>query len=81
MRLCRWSNFFGAIWGEGLRLLRFIGWGRKLRPMEEIRWGGFFRRCLALSIDIAILSLFSLLLYRLISVAYRLGLATYQHSL
>jgi uncharacterized RDD family membrane protein YckC len=49
--------------------------------MEEVRWGGFFRRCCALSIDVAVLSLFSLLLYRLTSVAYRVGLAAYQHSL
>lgn len=49
--------------------------------MEAVRWGGFFRRCSASLIDIAVLSLFSLLLYRLISVAYRLGLATYQGSL
>jgi uncharacterized RDD family membrane protein YckC len=49
--------------------------------METVRWGGLFRRCCALSIDIAVLSLFSLLLYRLISVAYRVGLAAYQHSL
>jgi len=49
--------------------------------MEEVRWGGFFRRCCASVIDVAVLSLFSLLLYRLISVAYRLGLAAYQHSL
>ena len=49
--------------------------------MEGVRWGGFFRRCSALSIDVAVLFLLSLLFYRLISVAYRLGLATYQNSL
>ena len=49
--------------------------------MEEVRWGGLFRRGSAFLIDVVVLFLFSLLLYRLISVAYRVGLATYQGSL
>ena len=45
------------------------------------RWGGFFRRCWAFLADILVLCLFSLLLFYLGAVGYRVGLAAHQHSL
>ncbi len=41
---------------------------------DEVRWGGFFRRWAAFSIDIAVLTLLSILLFYLIYVGTRVGL-------
>ena len=46
-----------------------------------VRWGGFFRRCCALFVDFLMLGLFSLLLFYLASVGYRVGMAAHKRSL
>ena len=48
---------------------------------SAVQWGGFFRRAGAFLIDVLVLSLFSLLLFYLASVGYRVGLAAHQRSL
>ena len=44
---------------------------------DEIRWGGFFRRWAAFSIDLAVLTLLSILLFYLIYVGTRVGLVAH----
>ncbi len=46
----------------------------------EVRWGGFYRRAIAFYIDMAVLSLFSYLLYYMIYVGYSVGLAAHQET-
>jgi uncharacterized RDD family membrane protein YckC len=53
--------------------------GRKFAG--EVRWGGWMRRSLAFLIDLAVLGLFSLLLFYVTYVAYSVGLAANQRSL
>lgn len=42
------------------------------------RWGGFFRRSLAFLIDMAVVCVFSLLLFYLIYVGYRVGMTAHR---
>jgi uncharacterized RDD family membrane protein YckC len=48
---------------------------------EAARWGGFFRRCSALLVDIFVLCLFSLPLFYLSRVAFLVGLAAHRRSI
>ncbi|HEX9445719.1 MAG TPA: RDD family protein [Candidatus Binatia bacterium] len=48
---------------------------------QAARWGGFFRRFLAFSVDIAVLCLFSLLLVYLAKVGYAVGMAAHGSSI
>ncbi|TMA11339.1 MAG: RDD family protein [Deltaproteobacteria bacterium] len=47
---------------------------------QEIRWGGFFRRCSAFFIDLAIVFLLCLLLFYLSYVGYHVGLAAHDRA-
>ncbi len=53
------------------------GSGGKIREV----WGGFFRRCGAFLIDLLVLFLFSALLFYLLLIGYRVGLAANQEVL
>ena len=55
----------------------YSGSGGKIREI----WGGFFRRCGAFSIDLLVLFLFSVLLFYLLLIGYRVGLAANQEVL
>jgi len=48
---------------------------------RKVRWGGFFRRSWALLADILVVGLFSLLLFYLTALGYRVGLAAHQSSI
>jgi len=47
---------------------------------QEIRWGGFFRRCCAFSIDLTIVFLLCLFLFYLSYVGYQVGLAAHDRT-
>ena len=51
---------------------------KEKRP--EIRWGGFFRRCFAFSVDLVVLFLLSLLLSYFSYVGYRVGLSAHART-
>lgn len=53
---------------------------RKEEPARAEQWGGFFRRSLALLVDVLVLCLFSLLFFYLARVGYRVGMAAHGHS-
>jgi uncharacterized RDD family membrane protein YckC len=56
----------------------------RLKNEEEIatvRWGGFFRRLSAFSVDMFVLSLFGLLLFRLSRIGFRVGMAAHQRAM
>lgn len=74
---------------EALRLRALIDgeydrlYGR-LKSEEEIatvRWGGFFRRLFAFVIDLFMLALLSLLLFRLSGIGFRVGMAAHQWTI
>lgn len=44
-------------------------------------WGGFFRRLLAFIVDLFVLALFSLLLFRLSRIGFRVGMAAHQRAI
>jgi uncharacterized RDD family membrane protein YckC len=48
---------------------------------SAVAWGGFFRRCLAILVDVFVLSLFSLLLIYLTSLGLNVGLAAHRRAL
>lgn len=48
---------------------------------SAVAWGGFFRRCFAILVDVFVLCLFSLLLFYLSALGLRVGLAAHQRSL
>lgn len=48
---------------------------------RAVRWGGFFRRFFAFSVDLAVLCLFSLLLVYLSKVGYAVGMAAHGASI
>jgi uncharacterized RDD family membrane protein YckC len=54
---------------------------QKEEQADAVQWGGFFRRSLAVLVDIFVLCLFSLLLFYLTSIGYRVGMAAHGHSL
>ena len=43
-------------------------------------WGGFFRRLLAFIVDVFVLALFSLLLFHLSRIGFRVGMAAHQRT-
>jgi uncharacterized RDD family membrane protein YckC len=45
------------------------------------RWGGFFRRLLAFIVDLIVLAFFSLLLFRLSRIGFRVGMAAHQRAI
>lgn len=46
-----------------------------------VRWGGFFRRLLAFTVDMFVLGVFSLLLFRLSGLGFRVGMAAHARSI
>lgn len=74
---------------EDLRLRALIDgeydrlYGRLKRDEEvvTVRWGGFFRRLSAFSIDMLVLALFSLVLFRLSQLGFRVGMAAHQRTI
>jgi uncharacterized RDD family membrane protein YckC len=74
---------------EGLRLKAVIE-GEYDRLYERlkldeaaaaVRWGGFFRRLSAFTIDIYVLTFFSLLLFYLSRIGFRVGMAAHQRTI
>ncbi len=50
------------------------------QKVGEVRWGGFFRRCFAFAVDVAVLSLFSLFLLYVVYVGYSVGLTAHHQT-
>jgi len=54
---------------------------REEASAREVRWGSFFSRAAAFSVDLLVLSLLSLALVYLLYVGYRVGLAAHRQPL
>ena len=52
----------------------------KEQKAGKVRWGGFYRRAAAFYIDMAVLSLFSYLLYYMIYIGYSVGLSAHHET-
>lgn len=46
-------------------------------PMEGVRWGGFFRRAIALTIDLFVIALLSSIMGAMAYVGYKVGLGAH----